>query len=215
MYFEEIVNFLSEMQWYWVFLIAFGVTVLENVFPPSPCDSVLVFTGSLVAIGTVSFVPLLLVATAGSVIGFLIMFFLGKKFDYFLDKRKPMKFLSLKLIKKVERWFQKYGYWVIIANRFLTGTRAVISFFAGMSNLKLTKTTILSAVSALVWNTILISLGYFFADNFEMIIDFLELYAAIILPIIAIAIGVTLFFYFRRKRREKLENLAADNANKA
>ena len=38
-------------------------------------------------------------------------------------------------IEKIEVWFAKYGYWVIFANRFLSGTRSVISLFAGIFKL--------------------------------------------------------------------------------
>ena len=36
---------------------------------------------------------------------------------------------------KVEKWFADWGYWVIFANRFLSGTRSVVSIFAGLFHL--------------------------------------------------------------------------------
>lgn len=185
---DAAIEFLSNLEWYWVLGFAFFITMLENIFPPSPSDSVLVFTGSLIALGTIGFVPLLLLSTAGSLIGFMIMFQLGSKFGHGVVDSNRMPFINQKSLQKPEEWFRKWGYYLIVANRFLSGTRAVISFFAGMSDLDFKKTVILSAISALIWNSILIYLGIVFGDNFEAILDYLTLYGKIIFPIIGLVI---------------------------
>lgn len=191
---EPIVEFLTGVPWYWVLVIAFAVTLIENIFPPSPSDSVLVFTGSLVSLGTVGFPELLISSTAGSVAGFIIMFILGSKFDRRFVRSKKLKYINPESILKVENWFKKYGYKLIVANRFLSGTRAVISFFAGMSGLDLKKTIILSAISAAVWNTLLILLGSLFGNNWQEIQKYMDMYGKIIFPII---IATLLFFAIR------------------
>jgi len=182
---------------------ALFITMLENIFPPSPSDSVLVFMGSLVGIGTIGFLPLLVFATIGSVLGFIIMFLLGSKFGERIVDSNKLAFINQKSMEKPEQWFRKYGYYLIIANRFLSGTRAVISFFAGLSDLDLKKTVILSTGSALVWNSILIYLGYIFGNNYEEILNYLGLYGKIIFPIIGLVIVIFLIKkYWWDKRKQ-------------
>ncbi|MCO5251259.1 MAG: DedA family protein [Candidatus Kapabacteria bacterium] len=188
------IEFLSTVPWYWVLVIAFLTTLIENVFPPAPGDSILVFTGTLIGIGVVGFVPLLLVSTLGSTLGFAIMFYFGSKFDRAIMESGRFKFISREALIKVEKWFQIYGYRLIVANRFLSGTRAVISFFAGMSKLNFTKTIILSALSSLIWNSILLYFGYAFGDNWEKIDEYLSLYGKIIFPVAGLII---VFFIVR------------------
>ncbi len=104
-------------------------------------------------------------------------------------------------IDKVETWFRKYGYFVIVANRFMPGTRAVISFFAGISNLDPKRTTTLCFVSALLWNTIMLYLGFIFGDNVAKVDEYLTTYRNIV---IVVTIIVILFFIVRlffRKRK--------------
>jgi membrane protein DedA with SNARE-associated domain len=192
---DAAIEFLSHLEWYWVLGFAFFITLLENVFPPSPSDSVLVFMGSLIALGTVGFVPLLAFATLGSVAGFVIMFYLGSKFGHNIVNSNRMPFITKENLEKPELWFQRWGYYLIVANRFLSGTRAVIAFFAGMSDLDLKKTVILSALSALIWNSILIYLGVVFGNNFEAILDYLSLYGKIIFPLI----GLVILFFIVKK----------------
>lgn len=199
---DAAIEFLSHLEWYWVLGFAFFITMLENIFPPSPSDSVLVFMGSLIALGTIGFIPLLLLATAGSLVGFMIMFHLGKKFGHSAVDSNKMPFINQKSLEKPEEWFRKWGYYLIIANRFLSGTRAVISFFAGMSDLDFKKTVVLSAISALIWNSILIYLGVVFGNNFEAILEYLSLYGQILFPIIGLIIVVFLvkkFWWDKRK----------------
>ena len=72
----------------------------------------------------------------GSLAGFLTAFIIGWQFDKKLIHSGKIKFVNVQSIDKVETAFRKWGYYLIVANRFLPGTRAVISFFAGMSRLK-------------------------------------------------------------------------------
>ncbi|MBX3043598.1 MAG: DedA family protein [Candidatus Kapabacteria bacterium] len=207
---ETIIDFLSQVPWYWVLIIAFITTFTENIFPPSPGDSVLVFMGTLIGIKSGSFVEILLVATLGSTLGFAVMYYLGLKFDTLVMDENRFKFISRDAIKKVESWFAKYGYGLIIANRFLSGTRAVISFFAGMSKLNFTITIALSIVSSLVWNSILLGLGNAFGDNWEAIDKYLSLYGKIIFPV-AIIIVVVFVAYQIFKNKSNNKNNETDN----
>ncbi|MFP4527798.1 MAG: DedA family protein [Candidatus Kapaibacterium sp.] len=191
---EQMVEYLSQVPWYWVLLFAMFITMLENIFPPSPSDSILVFCGALVSFGTVHWLPLLITSTIGSVLGFLIMFYLGELFGKRIVESDRFRFINSRTLRQPTAWFQKYGYWLIVANRFLSGTRAVISFFAGLSRLSRSKTLILSAISALLWNTILITAGILLGSQWEKAQYYMGLYGQIILPI---AILILLYFAWR------------------
>ncbi|TAL67924.1 MAG: DedA family protein [Bacteroidetes bacterium] len=199
---EPIVTFLSSVPWYWVLLVALFITALENIFPPAPCDTVLVFTGTLVGLNAVGFIPLVLIATLGSTIGFAIMFKLGEILGVRLVKSPKFTFINEESMKKPELWLKKWGYYVIVANRFLSGTRAIISFLAGMYKMRFDWTILLSAVSALFWNAILIYSGYLLGENWRQAEYYMTLYGRIILPAIA-AVIITIIWircYLKRKR---------------
>ncbi len=201
---DTFISFVQSVPWQWVLLFGMFVTYLENIFPPSPSDTVIVFMGALVATGDVGFFPLLLSTTIGSTLGFITMFWLGLKFETRVIESNKFSFISRDLLFKVENWFQKWGYWLIVINRFLSGTRAVIAFFAGMSKLGLRKTTALSFVSALVWNAILLYLGFVFGDNWQSVERYMHLYGYIIMP--SIAFLVICFVVFRVVRNRLARN---------
>jgi len=202
--FETILTQFSDLTPFWIYLTIFFFAYIENLFPPSPSDIVVVIAGSLVATGSLNLIPTFLFATAGSLLGFLTAFIIGWQFDKKLVHSGKLKFLNVQSFEKVENSFRKYGYYLIIANRFLPGTRAVISFFAGMSRLNVNKTTILSLVSSSIWNSFLIYLGIAFGKNVDVIDGYLKTYSNIILIITGIVILFFIVKYFITKRKNKL-----------
>lgn len=202
--FEDILNNISSFTPFWIYVTLFLFAFVENVFPPSPSDLVVVIGGSLVSTGVISFIPALLLTTIGSVVGFIILFYFGSTVDRKVVHSGRYKYIPVDAIEKVELWFKKYGYYVIIANRFLPGTRSVISFFAGMSMMDAKKTIMLAALSAFVWNSIIIYLGYIFGNNVSVVDKYLSTYSNIViaLTVVVVIIFVVKFYLSRKKNKE-------------
>jgi membrane protein DedA with SNARE-associated domain len=201
---ENILNQLSDMSPFLIYSILFLFSYVENVFPPSPSDLVVVVGGSLVATASINFVPTLIFTTIGSVLGFMTLYFVGLQVDKKVVRAGKIKFISAEAVNDVEGWFNKYGYTVIAVNRFLPGTRSVISFFAGLSELKILKTTIFATVSALIWNAIIIYLGVIFGNNIETVDFYLSRYQEIVLILTGVVIlffVVRHFFYNKKKSK--------------
>jgi membrane protein DedA with SNARE-associated domain len=200
---EDILSRIGELTPFWIYVSLFIFAYIENVFPPSPSDLVVVIGGSLVGTGTLNFVPTLLFTTIGSILGFMTLFFIGWMLDKKVIKSGKLKFISLEAVLNVEAWFNKYGFWIIALNRFLPGTRAVVSFFAGMSRLDVKKTVILSTISAFLWNFLIIYLGMLFGENVEKVDRLLDTYSNIVIvATVIIVLFFTLRYFFFRKKSE-------------
>jgi membrane protein DedA with SNARE-associated domain len=197
---EDFINSLTQLDPFWIYVAVAGIAYIENILPPFPSDVIVVAAGSLVGIGTINFTVALVLATAGSTLGFMTMYKLGDWFgDKILEKGR-IKFIPLDSVHRVEKWFKKYGYWVVVANRFLAGTRAVVSFFAGMSELPILNATALSCVSALAWNLILLYAGKELGENWRSILIYLQAYGQTI-TIVAIVAAVVLVWRYLYKRK--------------
>lgn len=199
--FEHVLSFISELTPFWIYVALFFFSFVENVFPPSPSDLVVVVGGSLIGTGELHFVPTLLLTTIGSVLGFMTLFFIGTQLDRKIIQAGKIKFISIEGLTKVELWFKKWGYWIILANRFLPGTRSVISFFAGLSELNFKKTAVLAGISALVWNAIIIYLGIIFGTNIEIIDKYLSTYSNIAWIITGLIAAVIILRILLRRRK--------------
>ena len=201
---EQIIEFLKTINPILIYIAVFGIAFIENIFPPFPSDVIVAFSGALAAVADISLPLVIVFAVTGSTTGFIVMYFIGKLAgDKILEVGK-IKFISPEAIFTVEKWFQKYGYWLIVANRFLAGTRAIISFFAGISEMNLRKTIILSAVSSLIWNLILIFVGFYVGHNLNKISYYITTYNKVVFAIIlAVAVFYILRFFIKRKSNVK------------
>jgi membrane protein DedA with SNARE-associated domain len=205
---ESVINYLQSLSPLGVLGVIFLVCYIENVFPPSPSDVLLVFAGTLIGVGTVGFFPALAVSTLGGTLGFMTAYGAGRYFDRKLTAGKFSRFIPTNALLQVEKLFQRYGYAVIVANRFLAGTRAVVSFFAGMSRMNLPLTTLLCAISAAVWNALLLYAGKALANNWRRAIEYLAIYSKVATTVVLVVAAILIWIYIRRRRttRENVES---------
>ncbi len=198
---DSIIEWLRGLPPVGIYIALWFTTYIENIFPPSPSDVVMLFIATLIGVGTIGHIPAITIATLGSVMGFLTAFIIGRRYGRRLVESGKLPFITESSVTKVDSWFAKYGYWVIVANRFLAGTRAVISFFAGMSKLDLKKTTILASASALAWNVAIIELGAFLGQNWQEGVGILRQYGLVVTILLgAIILFVAIRWFIRRRR---------------
>lgn len=200
---ESIILYLQHLSPAWVYVAIFLIAYIENIFPPSPSDIIIVAGGYLVGVGHIDFFTSLIIATLGSTSGFMTMYQIGDWFGLRIIEKKKIKFLPLESVHKVESWFRKYGYWLIIVNRFLSGTRAVVGFFAGMAEVKFFPTAILCFFSAFVWNGILLYSGTLVGKNWQSIGLYLTTYSQIVTVLIITAIIVMIILFLNSKTKKE------------
>jgi membrane protein DedA with SNARE-associated domain len=198
---EQAISWLQTLPPIGVLVMIFLIAYIENIFPPAPSDMAIIFAGTLIGIGVIGFAPALVAATLGSALGFMTAYVLGRYFEQHFVSGRYHRYLPVNAIHQVERLFSRFGYGVIIANRFLAGTRAIISFFAGMSRMDLLTTTLLSTASAAVWNSILLYLGMIFANNWRLAAQYLALYSKVVTAVLVVALVVFLWIFFWKRRR--------------
>ncbi|TCD47170.1 DedA family protein [Chlorobium sp. N1] len=207
---ETAIQWLQQADPAAVYLLLFIVAFLENVIPPIPGDVPVAFAGYLVSFGTLSIGLSLLSATLGSTAGFMLLFLLSRSLGVrlYADDAGPVKhWLSRSLHRLfppadmvvLRRRFAAHGYLAVLVNRFLFGSRAVISIMAGLMHLKLPRVLLASFLSALFWNLLLLYGGYFLGSRWEEASRYLALYSV---PVTIIFV-LLLFFAYRRFRRER------------
>jgi len=195
---------MSNLDTTYIYLILFFFAFIENVFPPSPSDVVVVVGASLIATTSMGFIPVLLITSFGSSLGFMLMYFVGKLFGEKIIRSGKISFITQEGLSNTDIWFNKWGYKLILANRFMPGTRSVISFFTGVYELEVLKTFLLSTISAFAWNLLIIYAGMFLGNNVETIDYYLATYSTIgvIISVIVILFFVIRYFIKRNKNSE-------------
>lgn len=186
------------------------IAYLENVVPPIPGDILVVFGGYLAAEQIVGFNGMLLVTTIASVIGFMNMYGIGYYFGDKIEAQRKnfwlMKIVDVKYFDRGKRWMHRWGQRVILANRFLAGTRSVISVTAGLTQTKIYATVINATLSSLLWNFILLALGWIVHENWQVIGHYLNLYGWFILTLLVVIIGGKILYnrYFKAVKESEI-----------
>ncbi len=214
---EQLVEFAKTLDSTAIYLFLFVIAYLENVVPPIPGDLPVAFVGSLLAFGDLTFFGCVLSASVGSVLGFFTMYSVGRfiGFRLYEESGGAMRHKWVELTKKIfppeqfaffREQFTRFGYWLIVGNRFLTGSRAIISIAAGMSHLNMVAVHLCAFVSAMLWNILLVYGGYLLGSNWQKLGDYISTYGTV-LTIAVLAILALLIVRAIRKRRQPSSNL--------
>jgi len=200
---SRIIEFMLPLGNYLIYLFLFISSVIENIFPPAPGDTITAFGAFLVGTGRLNFLSVYAITTLGSASGFMILFFLGRYLERGFFEKKNYRFFSNDKIADAERWFRKYGYLVILFNRFMPGLRSVISIVSGMSGLRTVPVFVLCFTSAMFWNLIWIYAGYTIGNNWDTVrtgvVELLKCYNYAACLLISAVLIFLLIKYIRRR----------------
>ena len=114
------------------YLGLFAILFIEEagIFLPIPGD---IFIATVAALPNTNYFALVATVVLATLAGSTILFTLSKTFGNKLLVRLA-KYIRLdeKRIKKIEKWFQKYGGATIVIGRLIPGLRTVTPFTAGL-----------------------------------------------------------------------------------
>ena len=198
---ESFFQHIQQVDPAWAYLLLFASAFVENVFPPIPGDTVTVLGAYLVGAGVLNFWWVSLATVVGSIAGFMAIYGFAYWLEWKIIERHQPKWVSKSNIDRVETWFRKYGYWIILLNRFLSGARSVISLVAGLSKMKTLPVFVLALISCSVWNGTLIYLGSSIGKNWKEVVEFVKTYNRIVLIALVLLLVVYLARFAYKKYR--------------
>lgn len=206
-YLSNILLSIEKLPNFYFYLVLFFSSILENIFPPFAGDTVILFAAFLASKGKLSFLGVYVISSAGSSIGFFLLYLTARRFGraYFL--KKDFRFFSAKNILLAEKKFEKTKDLILLLNRFFPGIRSVIAIVSGIVNVKPYKIFIFSFLSACAWNILWISGGYLLESNWDNALNkvkeismFYNKISIIIMIAIAFISYIIYRLFFRNKK---------------
>ena len=143
-------------------IVFFESAVLFGIFLPG---SSILFSAGLVAASedNVSISALLTLIFIAAFFGNQVGFVLGRTFGRsYLNKRKSPKLQ--KVILKCERFYEKSGWWSVVAARFIPWVRTLVPPIAGASKMPYYEFLAANVVGALAWGVGITLAGYYTAS---------------------------------------------------
>lgn len=184
-----------------MYLIILAIAYGENVVPPIPGDMIVVFGGYLAGKAALSLTGVIALSAIGGTAGFMTMFYLGRRLGGAIMQPDRFRWLPKDQIATGRRWLNRWGYGLIAVNRFLSGTRSVISLVAGMARMQTRPVFLASVFSSVIWCGLIAWLGFVVGDNWGVVGEYLAIYGRVVFwLVVAIVVCYAGYRLFRRKK---------------
>ena len=202
---DLLINIMSKYGYIGVFFLI----LVENIFPPIPSEVILLFSGFFSTYTNLSVLYMIVASTLGSFLGAIILYYIGKIFNKERLKKivngrlGKILFLKENDIDKADEWFDNKGNKSVFFCRFVPIVRSLISIPAGMSEMPMGKFIIYTICGSMIWNTVLICLGFRLGSNWEYVLTILDKYQMVVIVILVIIFGYVIIKFYRKKRKSK------------
>lgn len=188
-----------------------GLAILiETIFPPIPSEVVLPLAGFAATEGHMSALAAFIWATAGSLVGAWILYWLGSSVGVQRLRSAADRIWLVEGtdVDRAMQWFTRFGDATILIGRVVPGIRSLVSIPAGVERMHLAKFTVLTLIGSAVWNGVLIGLGMLLGENYHRVSDTIDDFSTLIYVLCAVAAVRTLILLVRRDRKRKAEQMA-------
>ena len=190
------------------YIAVFACLILCGLGVPVPEDITLVSGGVISGLALANTHIMCAIGLAGVLAGDSTMFLAGRIFGYRVQRLKFFrKVVSPQRFSQIQRKFKKHGLGLLFVARFLPGLRSPIYLVAGMSHrISYITFIVMDGLAALISVPVWIYLGYFFADNLDILMEYVhDVQKAIFLALGLLAVIIAVI-YFKKKFHSKMQD---------
>jgi membrane protein DedA with SNARE-associated domain len=167
------------------------LVILENVFPPIPSEIVLPFAGFVAQRGDGSVVVMILAATAGAVIGALVLYAIAAligdvRLAAFIERFGKWFGVKPSDLARAEAWFDRHSVAAVLLGRCVPLIRSVVSIPAGFRRMRLVPFVAYTAVGSAAWNTALIGAGAILGDQWDKVEPYVAVLQYVVIAVIVL-----------------------------
>jgi membrane protein DedA with SNARE-associated domain len=205
---DTLVGFFGE----YGYIAVFACLILCGLGVPVPEDITLVSGGVISGLALANPHIMCAIGLAGVLAGDSTMFLAGRIFGYRVQRLKFFrKVVSPQRFSQIQKKFKKHGLGLLFVARFLPGLRSPIYLVAGMSHrISYLTFIVMDGLAALISVPVWIYMGYFFADNLDILMEYVhDVQKAIFLALGLLAVIIAVI-YFKKKFHSKMQDEKAE-----
>ncbi|PYC76569.1 DedA family protein [Micromonospora arborensis] len=178
------------------------LVALESIVPPIPSEIVLALAGFLAHEGQFNVVVVVLAATAGSLVGALVLYWLGaalgeERLKRWLD-RIPL--VDSDDLERADRWFERHGRWAVLIGRVVPVVRSLVSVPAGANRMPLGEFILLTTIGSGAWNGLIVGAGYLLGNQWQDVARYSDWFNY---AIVAVFVVMVVSWVIRKVRRRR------------
>lgn len=199
---QSILDFLGRQSAALIYLVVGLGAGIENLFPPIPADTFVLFGAFLAARGKAVAWVVLLVTWAGNVSTALLTYWLARRYGRSAFETRVGHFiLHPGQLERIGGFYERHGRKAIFLSRFLPALRAVVPIFAGVSGLGFFRTALPLATASLLWYGVIVVIGTVAGRNWSAIRDAFGQYN-LVLTVIAVLLIAGIGVWWWKTRHE-------------
>ncbi|MEH0082527.1 DedA family protein [Vibrio antiquarius] len=185
-----------------VYFVVAALIFLESGFIPAapfPCDSVVVLSGTLAAVGVLDPIMIMLVIAVSTGLGSWAAYLQGKWLNRLPKVQGWVSAVPQKRLEQVDVLLSKHGLIALFCARFIPVVRSLLPLMMGLRVKRISKFHYFAWLSAILWTLILCGFGLLLPllpENMSKAITMLLMAA----PIITLVIGVLSFLFVKARR---------------
>lgn len=186
-----------------VYLALSAGAALENIVPAVPADTFVLLGGLLAATGRLHAKWVFLGTWVGNVASALLMYRVGRTHGrVFFELGWGRRLLNDAQMRRMGRFYDRWGVFAIFFTRFLPGLRAVVPVFAGVTHQRLLAVALPLSIASAIWYGALVRLGVLAGQNLGRVRELLENVNHALLAI-AVVVGVLIGLWWWRTRHHE------------
>ncbi|TNH22172.1 DedA family protein [Micromonospora orduensis] len=180
------------------------LVALESIVPPIPSEIVLAMAGFLAHEGQFNVVLVVVAATVGSLVGALVLYWLGAALGEERLKRwlDHIPLVDRDDLEKADRWFERHGRWAVLIGRMVPVVRSLVSVPAGANRMPLGEFVLLTTIGSGLWNVLIVGAGYALGSRWQDVERYSDWFNYAIVAVFAVML-VTWVIRKVRRRRER------------
>ncbi len=201
----SLLNFVEQ----YGYLAIFGLVFLQELGVPNPVPNelILIFSGYLASIGTLSFWLVISTAIAADFIGTSVLFFIFRTFGHAIIRKKP-RWLPIReeQIRKLSDLISRRDLWGIFIGRLLPYVRGYTSVAAGLIQMKSRFFLPIVFLSAITWSGGYVIVGKVLGAHWKDAFSATGGITRVVLTVIAAAFVLYLIRHIWRQMKRPSQN---------
>jgi membrane protein DedA with SNARE-associated domain len=199
---DWVTSFVESMGVWGVLVLMF----LENVLPPIPSELIMPLAGFQATQGRMTFWGVVLAGTAGSVLGAIPLYYLGRvvgedRLCRWVGRHGHWLALSTDDLNKAFGWFDRHCGSAVFLGRLVPGVRSLISVPAGLHHMALPKFLAYTAAGTAIWAGLLAYAGKLLGKNYHRVEHWLGPVTYVVIGGIVLAYVIRVVRLRRRAHR--------------
>ncbi len=186
-------------------MLGVGAAV-ENLVPPIPADTFVLFGAFLAANGRARPELVWLTTWLPNVASAMLVYALARRYGRaFFRTRIGHLLLHPRQLQRVHRFYDRWGALAIFFSRFLPGFRAVVPLFAGVAHVGVLRAGVPMLVASGCWYGLVVFIGYRAGRNWAAIEALFARYSRT-LALLAIPLALIVLVWWWRTRHRRRES---------